>query len=352
VCGDSVRSRRARGDAFGGRRAGPTDAGCGRGQTSPSFTGSDGTPENCYTAIDGYLEARLVGTDADADAGEELSSRAEFRNPPGQRGGSVIRSLVRKLRLAMLGRTVFQRAFNLGMIAGLTLQRRLLPALEISFPFYVHRFGTTTRLSLGHGSDESVLSEVFLEEQYSVSHTDAVRVIVDLGGNVGFSAVYFAMRFPQARIFTLEPDPAAFRSLLKNTEAFPGIRSFPLAAAAENGTLTLHSSTGSTMSSSVYRRAQHAESHRVEAITLDEFLSLEGIDAVDILKIDIEGAEFDVLRSARSLDRVRFVIGEVHEDLMDATWEEFRGLLHGFELVDRPSAPRRRLIHGARRAGS
>jgi FkbM family methyltransferase len=259
---------------------------------------------------------------------------------------------MRKLRLVMLGRTVFQRASNLGMIAGLTLQRRLLPALEVSYPFYVHRFGTTTRLAIGNGSDESVLSEVFLEEEYRVSHTNAVRVIVDLGGNVGFSAVYFAMRFPQAQIFTLEPDPAAFRSLLKNTEPFPSIRPFPLAAAAENGTLTLYSSTSSTMSSSMYRRSQHVESHRVEAITLDEFLSREGIDAVDILKIDIEGAEFDVLRSTRCLDRVRFVIGEVHEDLMSASWEDFRGLLRDFELAERPSAPRRRLIQGARRAGS
>lgn len=261
----------------------------------------------------------------------------------------MVDSLARKVRLAMLGRTVFQRAANLGMIAGLTLQRRLLPALEISYPIYVHRFGTTTRLFMGHGSDESVLFEVFLDEQYSISRADTVSVVVDLGGNVGFSAIYFAMRFPRATIFTLEPDPAAFRRLLKNVAPFPGIRPFPLAAAAENGFLTLYSNTGSTMSSSVHRRSQHVESRQVEAITLDEFVKQERIGAVDILKIDIEGAEFEVLRSTLCLDRVRFVVGEVHEDLMSASWEEFRGLLRDFELVDRPTAPRRRLILGQRR---
>jgi FkbM family methyltransferase len=260
----------------------------------------------------------------------------------------VVRSLAGKLRLAMLGRTVLQRASNLGMIAGLTLQRRLLPALDISYPIYVHRFGKTTRLFMGHGSDESVLLEVFVEEQYRVSRSD-VRVVVDLGGNVGFSAIYFAMRFPQATIFTLEPDPTAFRRLLQNVASFPGIRPFPLAAAAENGSLTLYSNTGSTMSSSVHRRSQHLESRQVEAITLDEFVRQQRIDAVDILKIDIEGAEFDVLRSTLCLDRVRFVVGEVHEDLMSASWEEFQGLLCDFELVDSPTAPRRRLIRGARR---
>jgi FkbM family methyltransferase len=261
----------------------------------------------------------------------------------------MIDGAVRKLRLAMLGETLPQRASNLMVLAGIALHRRVLPTRQISYPFHVHRFGVSSRLSVGHGSDESVLQEVFLDEQYRVLHPESVRVVVDLGGNVGFSAVYFAMRFPEAKIFVLEPDPVAFRRLLVNVAAFPRIRAFQLAAAAENGTLTLHSSAGSTMSSSLYRRSQHVGSVQVAAVALDEFLLREGIDAVDILKFDIEGAEFDVLRSARCLDRVGLLLGEVHEDLMSATWEQFRGLLDDFELTDSPSVPMRRLVRGVRR---
>jgi hypothetical protein len=61
--------------------------------------------------------------------------------------------------------------------------------------------------------------------------------------------------------------------------------------------------------------------------------------AVDLLKMDVEGAELEVLGSFKGLDRVRTVIGELHTDLVDASEEQFFSLLQGFDIEAKRPRP-------------
>jgi FkbM family methyltransferase len=158
-----------------------------------------------------------------------------------------------------------------------------------------------------------VLREVFWAEDYRLDDDFAPATILDLGSNIGASIIYFRLRYPQARIIGLEPDPAAFARLQGNIAPFDGIEVVNAAVASFTGELALHRYPGHSWGSSV--TALWGESpHRVTVPThsLDDLLREFELDSIDLLKIDIEGAEWDVLPAFHNLDRVRTIIGEIH----------------------------------------
>jgi len=106
-----------------------------------------------------------------------------------------------------------------------------------------HRLRTTLKLMLGQGkvqvqirntrypivlrpgtSDVPLLYHIFVEKEYNIKPKKEPAFIIDAGANVGFTAVYFANRFPKARIIAVEPEESNFILLQKNTEAYPNVR--------------------------------------------------------------------------------------------------------------------------------
>src|ERR1700721_2914473 len=70
----------------------------------------------------------------------------------------------------------------------------------IKYPVYI-RIGTT---------DATVLRQVLVEKHYDVPCQIAPQTIVDAGANIGFSAIYFANKYPEATIIALEPESSIF----------------------------------------------------------------------------------------------------------------------------------------------
>ena len=91
-------------------------------------------------------------------------------------------------------------------------------------------------------------------------------------------------------------------------------------------------------------------SHPVEvrAAKLDDILAEAGVTAVDLLKIDIEGAEYEVLRSFDGRRDVQLIAGEVHPHLISAPLADFWRLLDEFEL-DKPAEVPHDTVFSARR---
>ena len=140
-------------------------------------------------------------------------------------------------------------------------------------------------------------------------------LIIDAGANVGYSALWFHARFPQARIIALEPDPDNFALLCRNTAHVAEIECRPQALWNEVTTLDLRPGT-----SAANRQVRAAgdgvvgDPAMVAAIDLGTLLDELGAGGVDLLKIDIEGAEWEVFAdSAGWIDRVTMIAGELHE---------------------------------------
>jgi FkbM family methyltransferase len=160
-------------------------------------------------------------------------------------------------------------------------------------------------------------------------------VIVDLGGNIGASAVYFATRYPTARVVVLEPDPDSFDRLERNSRPFASIKPLRLAVTPEDGQVQLYR-TGYTLTASLLPTAPGSEALPVEGVSLDSLLAREHLDHVDLLKFDVEGVEDSVLRRSARLSDVDAFVGEIHERVMGASTEEFEQLFEGCETSVEP----------------
>ena len=84
----------------------------------------------------------------------------------------------------------------------------------------------------GHGSplwvrpntsDIAVLHQVFIEKCYDLPELETAGLIIDGGANVGYASIWFALRYPGARILAVEPEASNFELLQSNTRHLPAI---------------------------------------------------------------------------------------------------------------------------------
>ena len=189
--------------------------------------------------------------------------------------------------------------------------------------------------------------EIFLLEEYEPPFRrmgTETPLVLDVGGNVGFFALYAFLRRPRAKVFSFEPVPAHFELLEEQRAAHPHFdwTALPVAVADGAGTVDFfydetHSSDGIDPSASLFSTAQNGAAAnapgrlRVETVGLADWLAERGISRVDVLKLDCEGAEYPILHGLPDavFPVIRHIIAEVHPG-RDAT-ENTASLAHFLE---------------------
>lgn len=153
----------------------------------------------------------------------------------------------------------------------------------------------------------------------AVEFAHAHRTVIDVGAGRGQFALFARSRFPDAEVYALEPGRASFETLQRVHEGDAHVHPIRLAATATTGTGTLHLTADADSSSLFALDQQHrvfAGTHEVgtEQVTtsaLDDVLP-SGFVRPALLKIDVQGAEIEVLRGAtRTLAEVDEVLVEV-----------------------------------------
>jgi FkbM family methyltransferase len=164
---------------------------------------------------------------------------------------------------------------------------------------------------------------VYLEQHYGFeSPSPPPEVIFDAGSHIGLAALEFRARWPNSTVYAFEPDPTAFRTLIENARHDSRIVPINLAVAGANGTREFFTSA-QTWISGFARRNSKQIGIQVPVRTLDSLMDELGIDHVDLLKLDIEGAEREVLLGSHRLGRIRTVIGELHGDVVGFQPDDF-----------------------------
>jgi FkbM family methyltransferase len=177
--------------------------------------------------------------------------------------------------------------------------RRL--SVEVSEYEVSLRLGTT---------DPHTFIQVFVQRDYETPYLpETANVIVDLGANVGLSAVFFAQRYPAARLFCVEPEPTNHAALRGNTAAL-GDRVVCEHAAVwlADGTVEIAVDDGHWGA----KVSDHGSS--VPAYRFKSLWHRWGRPHIDMLKVDIEGTEVELFAdTAEWLDHVDFVMAETHD---------------------------------------
>jgi FkbM family methyltransferase len=180
-------------------------------------------------------------------------------------------------------------------------------------------------------SDPFVFRQIMIENEYLPLRDLQVATILDLGANIGLSSAWFLCRFPKATVFAVEADVDNYATCCENLAPY-GSRA-----------RTLHGAAWSSQTNLTLRRKSCAADHSVEetvageegemqvpAWSLANLIEMSGFVQVDLLKMDIEGAETTVFRANVSnwLGRVRNLCIELHGQ---ACREAFFKALAGYD---------------------
>lgn len=204
------------------------------------------------------------------------------------------------------------------------------------------------RFQIGGSGDFWPIHEVFvLAEYHEVERRlPAGAVIVDVGAHIGGFAVWCSQRHPDSTIYAYEPHPGSFGRLRANLvlNGIQNVRAHPYAVAGQPGPRLLDSDYAfSTLYSTLPYDAETAgEGIAVEGVTLDDIFRANHITHCDLLKLDCEGAEFEILLNAapETLDAIDQIILEYHDNRTGHTHPELVERLcgRGFEVRVEASA--------------
>jgi FkbM family methyltransferase len=208
-----------------------------------------------------------------------------------------------------------------GVFNGLNLLRKLyyLPFQNTTKPLVLHLNDLEYPINIRRKtSDVSVAYDIFFTEMYAFPFLNVIpKNIIDAGANVGFASIFFANRYKNARIYAIEPETRNFEKLNENVSSYENI--IPLNAALwyKSGMLEIANPSAAAWAFQV-KESKDSNGDRVKALTISELMAMYKIDVIDILKVDIEGAEKQVFEfdSQNWLNKVRVIIGETHDGLV------------------------------------
>jgi FkbM family methyltransferase len=189
-----------------------------------------------------------------------------------------------------------------------------------SVPARPYAFRNGARIQIGRGVDHAPIVEIFVRRDYGVLAGQSV--VVDLGANIGVFAIYAALGASRARVYAYEASPSLYRLLRENVrlnDREHSIACYQCAVAGEAADRELYLEGADVFFPTLVPPAAGAAARvQVRCTTLDEILARQGLAQVDLLKIDIEGAEYEVLYGAGdALEGVREIRMEYHT--LDAT---------------------------------
>jgi FkbM family methyltransferase len=162
--------------------------------------------------------------------------------------------------------------------------------------------------------DADIVAEMEADDYHARDYVRPGDVVVDVGANVGAFARFVHAGCPEARIVCFEPMPENFAALERNVEGIAEAERVALAAQA--GTLTIYDFGADASGCHSMFDLGRVDAVPVEtpAKTLEQALAERAIDRVRLLKLDCQGAEYEIVpaTSHECLDRIDYIALEVH----------------------------------------
>lgn len=196
--------------------------------------------------------------------------------------------------------------------------------------FYRSRPGETAIRARFHGRvyplhvrggtlDAAIFEQILCDgSEYRLPVDIQPKVIFDIGANIGASAVYFAARYPGAKVYCFEPLPENVDLLRKNVAVFgERVTVVPSGLGQSEGFFEYRwSDDPANFGGGTFHDVGCVDTACVKlpVTTLAKFCRDNRIDRIDVMKIDTEGAEWSVLQGVPHaiLSNVRVLIGELH----------------------------------------
>jgi FkbM family methyltransferase len=185
-------------------------------------------------------------------------------------------------------------------------------------------------------SDVFTFEKVFVDKEYGFRVNRQPQVIVDAGANIGLASVFFSHQFPGVKIIAIEPEQSNFDLLVQNVAPYPNVIPVQAALWNKDGEISLVD-PGLGSWGFMTQTADSPEAgagdflHRVRAVTVESILEEYRLPGIDILKVDIEGAEKEVFSDTSSwIAKIDSIIIELHDGMKEGCSSSFYDGTKGF----------------------
>lgn len=174
--------------------------------------------------------------------------------------------------------------------------------------------------------DRNVIKEVWAKNIYTKHNYDIQEndVVFDIGGHIGAFSVLAASKAINGKVFAFEPMKDNYEILLSNIKLnlFTNIISENVAVSKDNGIRSFYISSHKTSSKVGYNTGGHSffpskksgEKIDVKTVTLETLMKKYNVEHINYLKLDTEGAEYDILfgASKETLQKIEKIVMELH----------------------------------------
>lgn len=201
---------------------------------------------------------------------------------------------------------------------------------------------------LSYRSYKLLFHEIFLNQEYRFTSSRKRPLIIDCGSNIGMSILYFKMLYPDSRIIGFEPDDNAFSCLEKNIKDnnLQSVEVYMKAVSGSEGVMDFYYDPDNlgALSMSIFEERKPKQRKSVDTVVLSKYI----VEDVDFLKIDIEGAEINVIQelsNSGKLYRIKQMVIEYHhhivsdQDVLSTFLNILESAGFGYQIIGHHSLP-------------
>jgi len=217
---------------------------------------------------------------------------------------------------------LFRFAHRFGVIQGLLLFFRLKIVSQKNIRVPGIRYPFSLRKST---SDYETFYSVIVHNQYKFGYRAIPKVIIDGGANIGLASIEMKNLFPEAKIIAIEPDEENFIQLNENIKPYKDIYSIRAGLWNKNTVLKITDKYNLGKWGMVTEEVDQVSDNTIPTITINQIITDFNLEAIDLLKLDIETAERELFSSGYSewLPKVKMIIIELHDSITKGTARPF-----------------------------
>lgn len=174
-------------------------------------------------------------------------------------------------------------------------------------------------------SDLNCLKKVFLSGEYALPFKISPKFIVDAGANIGMATLYFAAQYPEANIIAIEPEPSNFKILRQNCAGLANVTLLEAALWPIEQPVGIANPQVEKFAFAVAAAGVGSAAGGIKTINVPELLKKTAGGRIDLLKLDIEGAEWELfsINPESWLDKVQVIAIELHDRHRDGCAKVF-----------------------------
>ena len=209
----------------------------------------------------------------------------------------------------------------------------LFLGLPVPEPFVIE-LRNGSRFQVRTPMDVWILKEAVLDHQYERASVEIEDgwVVIDVGAGLGDFAISVARTRPNSTVYAYEPFPESFSLLEANLHLnqVQNVAAFPHALGAQTGLVDLHIvSPEAVQHTTASEDGRAITSVRVPGVTLDQVFAEQALSGCDYLKMDCEGAEYDILFNAgdATLRKIKHLCLEYHDGVTEFSHQDLARFL-------------------------